>query len=292
MQDDGASDILKATVAAIRSLLRPLASAMIKVGLTFPMFNDLAREAFVEAARRDFAVNGEAPSQSRIAILSGVHRKEVRRLAELEQGASEPPSALPLSAKVVAVWTGDPAYLDAERRPMPLPRSAPDDAPSFERLVRSISKDVRPRALLDEWLRQGMASVEGDVVRLLRPAFLPIDGYREKAYFFGRNLRDHIAAGAHNLAGHQPPLFDRAVYYDRLNPDSVEELRAFAIERSMALLLEVNQKASQLAERDRRDGDGGYRFTLGAFFYSTPTLSSTPTDDDGDQIDAVNQDTG
>jgi hypothetical protein len=257
---------------------------MIKVGLTFPMFNNLAREAFVEAAREDFAVDGEPPSQSRIAILSGVHRKEVRRLAELEHGASEPPSALPLSAKVVAVWTGDPAYLDAERQPLPLPRSRVDDGPSFEGLVSSVSKDVRPRALLDEWLRQGMASVEDDVVRLLRPAFLPTDGYREKAYYFGRNLRDHIAAGAHNLSGQQPALFDRAVYYDRLKPDSIEELRQLAVERSMALILEINQKASELAARDRRDGDGGYRFTLGAFFYADAT-------DDRDQTDDVNPET-
>ncbi|NJO38342.1 MAG: hypothetical protein HC871_12965 [Rhizobiales bacterium] len=271
MQNNESKEVVEATVLAIRSLLRPLATAMIKVGLTFPMFNNLAREAFVEAAREDFAVDGEPPSQSRIAILSGVHRKEVRRLAELDQSMPEPPSALPLSAKVVAVWTGDPAYLDAERRPRLLPRTAPDNGPSFERLVSSVSKDVRPRALLDEWVRQGMATIDGDVVRLLRQAFLPTDGYQEKAYFFGRNLRDHIAAGAHNLAGYQPSLFDRAVYYDRLKPASIEELRQFAIDKSMQLLLEVNQKASDLAARDRRDGDGGYRFTLGAFFFSTPT---------------------
>ena len=39
----------------------------------------------------------------------------------------------------------------------------------------------------------------------------------------------------------------------------------------MELLLEVNQMASDLAEHDRRDGDGGYRFTLGAFFYAAAT---------------------
>lgn len=260
-----------ATVAAIRRLLRPLATAMIKVGLTFPMFNNLAREAFVEAARDDFPVDGAPPSQSRVAILSGVHRKEVRRLTELDDPMPEPPSASTLSAKVIAVWTGEAAYLDADRQPRPLPRSAPEGGPSFERLVTSVSKDVRPRALLDEWLRQGMVVVRGDVVHLLRPAFLPIDGYEEKAYFFGRNLRDHIAAGAHNLADIKPPFFDRAVYYDRLTEESIDELRQLAAKRSMELLIEINQKASELAARDRQDGDGGYRFTLGSFFFSAPT---------------------
>jgi hypothetical protein len=254
---------------------------MIKIGLTFPMFNNLAREAFVEAAREDFAVDGEPPSQSRIAILSGVHRKEVRRLTALDHAMPDPPSALPLSAKVVAVWTGETDYLDAERKPRPLPRVAPDDGPSFERLVTSVSKDVRPRALLDEWLRQGMVKVEDDVVHLLRAAFLPSAGYQDKAYFFGRNLRDHIASGAHNLAGNEPPLFDRAVYYDRLKPESIEELRQLAVAKSTELLIEINQKASDLAARDRQDGDGGYRFTLGAYFFS----ASTGRQDHADPVD-------
>ena len=278
VRDDETADAFEATVAAVRRLLRPLATAMIKVGLTFPIFNNLVREAFVEAARQGFAVDGEPPNQSRIAILSGVHRKEVRRLTELSHTIPAPPSALPLSAKVVAVWTGETAYLDAERQPRPLPRTAHDDGPSFERLVMSVSKDVRPRAILDEWLRQGMVALRNDVVHLLRPAFLPTDGYPEKAYFFGRNLRDHIASGAHNLAGNEPPLFDRAVYYDRLKPESIEELRQMATKKSVELLIEINQRASELAARDRQDGDGGYRFTLGAFFFSAPTGDQGPAD--------------
>jgi hypothetical protein len=271
VQGSEATEVFDATVAAVRRLLRPLAAAMIKVGLTFPMFNNLAREIFVQAAVEDFLVDGKPPSQSRVAILSGVHRKEVRRLTELDHALPDPPFSLSLSAKVIAVWSAEPAYLDAERKPRPLPRTAPDDEPSFERLVTSVSKDVRPRALLDEWLRHKMAAVEDDVVRLLRPAFLPADGYQEKAHFFGRNLSDHIAAGTHNLAGGEAPFFDRAVYYDRLKLESVEALRQMAAEKSMELLLEINREASLLAARDRQDGDGGYRFTLGAFFYAAST---------------------
>jgi hypothetical protein len=172
---------------------------------------------------------------------------------------------------VIAVWTGAPDYLDARRKPRVLPRTAADDQPSFERLVTSVSKDIRPRALLDEWQRQEVVEVRDDLIHLKRPAYLPAGGYVEKAYFFGRNLRDHIAAGAHNLAGDEPAFFDRAVYYDRLRPESVEELRALATEKASELLIEINQRASQLAERDRKKGNGGYRFTLGAYFFGAPT---------------------
>ena len=75
MQGSETTVVFDATVAAIRRLLRPLATAMIKVGLTFPLFNSLAREAFVEAALEDFIVDGRPPSQSRVAILSGARSR-------------------------------------------------------------------------------------------------------------------------------------------------------------------------------------------------------------------------
>lgn len=272
----GTTAVLDATKAAVQHILRPLATAMIRAGMTFPMFNKLAREAFVEAAAEDFPVDGDPPNQSRIAILSGVHRKEIRRLFEQDRSIPEPPPTLPLSAKVIAVWTSASEYLDAGGKPRPLPRSCSDDTPSFEKLVRSVSKDIRPRSLLDEWVRQEIAEIHDDMVHLVRPAFLPAGGYDEKAYFFGRNVRDHVAAGAHNLAGDGQPLFDRAVYYDRLKQESIEELRILAAEKSMKLLIEINKKAGELASRDRKDGDGGYRFTLGAFFFASKTR---PRDD-------------
>jgi hypothetical protein len=276
VSENRSTAVLDAIRVAVRRLLRPLARVGIRAGLTFPAFNSLAREVFIEAALEDFAVDGKPPSHSRVAILSGVHRKEIRRFTEQDRSLPGPPPALPLSAKVIAVWTSDPTCLDETGRPRPLPRSAPDDRPSFDRLVTSVSTDVRPRSLLDEWLRQGVVMQEGDLIRLRRPAFLPDQGFEDKAYYFGRNLRDHIAAGAHNLAGEQPAFFDRAVYYDRLTPESIEELRQLAEEKAMALLLDLNRKASALAARDRKHGDGGQRCTLGAFYFAESTGSNEP----------------
>jgi hypothetical protein len=258
--------------------MRPLARAMIQGGLTFPAFVELARRAYVESAEQDFAVDGAPSSHSRIAVLTGVHRKELRRLAGARADEPGPPAALALSAKVVAVWTGERAYLDAAHQPRPLSRTAAAGEPSFEQLVASVSKDVRSRALLDEWLRQGMVADEDGLIRLRRAAFVPAEGYADKAYFFGRNLGDHIAAGAHNLAGGQPPLFDRAVYYDRLQPDSIAALRRLIDAKATALLLEINQAASALAAQDRAKGDGGCRFTLGAYLFTERTVPSTEPD--------------
>ena len=93
-----------------------------------------------------------------------------------------------------------------------------------EGLVESVSKDIRPRVVLDEWLRLGVARIElvddQELVRLNVEAFVPASGFDEKAFYFGRNLRDHIATAAGNLAGVDPSRLERSVYYDDLTAES------------------------------------------------------------------------
>ena len=74
--------------------------------------------------------------------------------------------------------------------------SPPAGEPGFEDLVASISTDIRPRAVLDEWQRLGVVEVDdAGLVRLVVGAFVPARGFDEKAHYFGRNLHDHLAAG-------------------------------------------------------------------------------------------------
>lgn len=270
---------------AVRRLLRPLVQLMINGEMTFPSFVDLAREVYVDVAVDDFGVGGQPGTDSRIAILTGIHRKAVRSLASRDRTLPGPPPTLALGAKVIAVWCSTPEYLEADGRPRPLPRSAAEGKPSLERLVASLSKDVRPRTILDEWLRLGVVELEGDMVRLRTAGFVPSRGYEEKAYYFGRNLRDHIAAGAHNLTGQEPPLFDRSVYYDRLSSQSIDELRRFCHDKGMDLLLEINHQARALADRDRAAGQPQGRITFGAYFYAEEKidLAQEVTDDNAER---------
>ena len=87
--------------------------------------------------------------------------------------------------------------------PRPLPRLASSsEKHSFESLVRSVNTDIRPRVVLDEWLRLGIVQIdEQDRVCLSVRAFIPRDGSEEMTYYFGRNLHDHVAAAVHNMLG-------------------------------------------------------------------------------------------
>ncbi len=253
---------------------------LIAKGITFPVISRLLKQVYVEAAQEDFPVPGKPPTDSRINLLTGVHRKDIKALRERKRGNEAPSPVLSRNAHLVSKWTGAPDYLDTRGRPRPLPRQGgKDGGPSFDSLVESVSTDIRPRAVLDEWVRQGLARVDDEeFVHLDMDAFVPSEDFADLAYYFGRNLRDHIAASSHNLLGDAPSMLERAVYYEELSPRSVGELAALSRELGSDALVKVNQKAFELAEQDKGSLEATERMSFGVYFYSCP-------DDEGQDDD-------
>jgi len=270
-------------VRALRSLLRPLVHLLVDKRFPFPQLSELLKEIYVEVADRDFAIEGKRQTNSRLHLLTGIHRKDVRRLREAEPDALMVPRNVSLGAQLVAHWTGSPDFVDAEGHPRPLSRRASDaDGPTFASLVESLSKDIRPRAVLDEWLRLGIVQMsDEDCVELVVEAFVPQRGDDEKVFYFGRNLRDHIAAASRNLAGHDTPLLERSVYYDALSEKSVAELAALSEELGMDALKAINRRAMQLQRSDAKaEPDSPRRMNFGVFFYEEAEAADARDGDD------------
>jgi hypothetical protein len=267
-----------ALLSALRQLLRPLVRLLLEHNLQYGALTALLKELYVEVASRDFPLEGKQQTDSRVSLLSGVHRKEVRRLRAETRARDDAPPAVTLGAQLVLLWTSSPRYRDRHGHARPLPRSAERRGEaSFEELVASVNTDIRPRSVLDEWLRLGVAHLDDEGrVRLNTEAFVPAHGFDEKAFYFGRNLRDHIAAAAHNLRAAEAPLFERSVYYGDLPDDAVDELQALANELGMDALQRVNRRAAVLKRSGaRRRGKRG-RITFGAYFFR-----ETASDDEG-----------
>ncbi len=270
-----------AVVQALTQLLRPLVRLLLRHQFTYPMLVRLLKGIYVEVAAQEFPVPGKAQTDSRISLLTGVHRKDVKRLWRGEAEARAAPTVVTLGSQLVARWTTDVEFLDEDAQPRPLPRTSnAADTPSFETLVASVSRDIRPRAVLDEWLRLGVARVdEQDHVWLLADAFVPEKGFDEKAWFFGRNVHDHIAACVHNLAGGDPPLLERSVFSNDLAPASVAELAAIAREQGQQAIHAVTRRAFDLERADVAAGTATERVHFGVYFYTAPRA---PTDPDTD----------
>jgi len=259
----------KALLQAVRVLCRPLIRLLIAKGITYPQLREQLKALYVEVAEEDFMIKGKAPTDSRIYILTGVHRKDIKRLRQAS-GQQEKPAdqVATLGGAVVARWLGLPEYQDEKGEPRSLPRNGDSDQPGFDQLVASISKDVRPRAILDEWLRLGMVTLDGSgAISLNRKAFVPAADFTEQAYYLAHNVHDHLAACAHNMQQQGPPMFERSVYYSSLSPQSVQQLCEVAQREGMALLQRLNQQALQLQQQDKGQPDATRRMRFGSYWY-------------------------
>lgn len=256
--------------AAVRLLLRPLVHLLLSRQITFPILSAWLKEIYVEVASSEFAIEGKRLTDSRVHLLTGIHRKDVKRLREQPEGAvlEERPRSVSLGAQIVARWTDRPEYQDDQGRPRPLPRRPVPGETSFEDLVASVSRDIRPRSVLDEWQRLGVVSLdEGDCVVLNADAFIPSRSFEEKAYALGHTVHDHIAAGAHNLRDETPPMMERSVYYAQLSDASVDELLELAERRGMDALHEVNRRAMELQESDGGGKAAVHRMRFGIYSF-------------------------
>jgi hypothetical protein len=256
--------------------MRPLVRLMMQNGLTFPVLADLLRRLYVEIAVDDLLTGDRGRTDSRISLLTGVHRKEIRRLRALMADPGDAPQIVTLAGEIIARWVGSAPFIDGEGRPLPLPRINNPGAgsnPSFDQLVSSVTTDIRARAVLDDLLGHGVVVMDAeDRVQLNAQAFIPRPGGEEQLFYFARNLHDHVAAAAANIsAPAAPPFLDRSVHYDRLSSAQVETLREYAREAAMRLLLDVNHRARELTAADPQTAPtASGRINVGIYVFDEP----------------------
>jgi hypothetical protein len=257
-------------MAALRHVLQPLVRLLLSHGIQYQAFCNLVKSIYVQVAEEEFQLADKTQTDSRISLLTGLQRRDVKKLREEPVTESNLPKQASMSALLFTIWSGHPEYLDENGAPLPLPRLASKGGErSFEGLVQSISKDFRARVVLDEWLRQGIAVLDDkDRVHLTEEAFTLPQGIEEKAFYFGQNIHDHLAATVHNLAGEAPPFLERCVYYDKLTPESVAEFAQFAKTAGMRALHNVNKHAAELQKRDRGQANAIHRANFGIYNFS------------------------
>jgi hypothetical protein len=257
-------------ISAVRHILRPLVKLLLTHSITFPFLSNLLKSIYVEVATEEFRLQGKPQTDSRISLLSGVHRKDVKTLRPERIHEQTIPPSVSLSAKLVKLWTSDPQRLDETGRHRPLPKLMSEGGgASFEGLVSSVSKDIRSRVILDEWLRTGVVKIdaEGRVCLNTEPASKK-NNFDEKAYYIGQNLHDHLCAAAHNFDGQQPPLLESSIQCNKLTPESIADLDAFTKKMGMQLLDAVTKHAAELEARDADKPDARQRMNFGIYFFN------------------------
>src|SRR5689334_14037827 len=149
----------------LQALLGELAEPLMRVGITPRLFGELAAEAFVKAACQASTLRNGRINQSRVAVLTGLSRPEVRKLMRGPRTASS--RYQPRTMRVIDGWISDSRYITRAGTPRALPMSG--GRLSFAALVRKYAGDVPPHALLEELRRLELVKQEGRQVQLVTP---------------------------------------------------------------------------------------------------------------------------
>jgi hypothetical protein len=268
MKQAGYNKTQAALVKAVSMLSRPLIRLLIEKGITFPQFRELMKTIYVEVATEDFSLDDKKPSDSRVFVLTGVHRKDIKRIRQQgEQEASTITSSASLSGEIIARWNSMADFLDDKDKPRPLLKSGKDNTAGFEQLVSSVNKDVRSRVILEEWLRLNIVRMKGDYVVLNKSAFVTNKEFKEMAYYLGHHVHDHLASCVNNIMAEDEPMLERSVYYSSLTEASVNKLNIIANKKGNELLQHLNKQAIKLYDADKNKADAIHRMRLGVYWY-------------------------
>lgn len=260
----------QALIRAVYKVLRPMVRLLVRHGVSYRSFSDIARRAFIDVAEQDFALEKRKASNSRTAVLTGINRKDIAKIKErphpLQCTVTEPPNA---TARIITAWLNDPKYRTEDGRAKVLPVEAPLGATSFTQLVHEHSTDVTVRALLDELTRLGACEKNDNNLRLLVNGYIPIADMNETLRIFGTAASDLISTMDHNIARLSATTFlQRTVSYDDIPAELLNSIRARCNKEGDQFLLQVND---WLATQDRNEnknliGSGRFRAGIGIYY--------------------------
>ena len=276
------NEIGQTLAAAVRRVLVPLVRILLRHGIAFDDFAEIARRVYVEVGMNEIGITGRKPSISRVAILSGLTRKEVQRIVNIDPAVdAEGEARYNRAARVVAGWVRDAQFADAAGEPRIL-ALASDGAPGFAELVKRYSGDVPARAMLDELLRVGAVARDADGgIRLLSRVYIPHASNADKLQILGSDVADLIRTIDHNLQhGSAAPLFQRKAMYDNVPLEALPRLRALGAKHAQRL---IEQADAWLSAQDRDvtpdvQGTGRARAGIGIFYFEE-TLEPNKTEE-------------
>jgi hypothetical protein len=234
MSDNNKETILK----AFRLLLQPLARILLRSGITWKEAAEVCKTTFVEVATNEFGLHGRPTNISRVAIMTGLGRREVSRLRRLVD-SEQPPDLGKINnaTRVLTGWHLDPAYLGDSGKPRKIMFEG--DTVSLSDLVRRYASDIAPITMLRELVRVGAVNERPDgTLQVLKRYYMPLQMDADAVYRAGSVLQDLGNTIDYNLVRDtaDPTRFEgRATNANVRNVD-VKAFRAFLETEGQALL--------------------------------------------------------
>lgn len=270
----------QALAAAVMKLLQPVVRILLRQGVSFGEFMEFAKRVYVEVAVRDFTLPGRKQTDSRVSVLTGLSRKEVKNVRALGiTNPSDTTARYNRAARVIGGWLKDRSYLDGWGEPAILPQEG--EGATFNTLVGEYSGDVPVRAILDELKRVGaVEQLDDGRLKLVERGYVPSRSEVDKLGILGTDVALLVETIDYNLSC--PPdeaYYQRKVAYDNLPAEAIPQLRKLAAERGQNLLEDLND---WLVTQDRdhnpeAEGSGRKYAGVGVYFFEHDVTETEDT---------------
>jgi hypothetical protein len=234
-------------------MLAPAVRMLLRAGIGFNEFAEIGRQVFVDVARRDYGLQGRPTNSARVALMTGLSRREVARLKKvLAGGENEIRSGSSRLSQVLSGWHLDPEFLDAGGKPRVLAEDG--GSGSLSALLDRYGGDIPRGALIKELLQLGLMAVERDGYRVKVRDYIRAPSDPDMLRQGGRAIHDHATTVVHNLAADAKnlPRFERMATQTDVDRETAEAFHGVLTEKGQAFLEEMD---SWLAKRKSAQGD-------------------------------------
>jgi len=240
---------------AVTRMLAPLVRVLLRHGVSHAEFASWAKQTYVEQAHSNFGIDGKKPTVSRLAIVTGINRKEVKRILDLPADVVPPVAKHNRAIRVVTGWL------------QPLPLIYGDADSSFNKLVKRYGGDVPARAVLDELSRVGTVTEDKSTITLASKGYVPHESEEAMLDLFATSARDLLTTLDHNVSGEGPSRLQMSVAYDDIGAEGLNTFRKLSSKKALALLQELDGELSQYdrTKNPQAGGTGRYRTGLGVY---------------------------
>lgn len=269
---------------ACRTILKPIASFLMKCGITYREFADISKSAFVEVASEEYGIKGRPTNISRVSLLTGISRKEVKRQRDLLATEETDPAGKTTDAtRVLSGWHQDADFLDEQGRPREIPLDG--EGVTFAELCSRYAGDIAVQTMLKELKRVGaIEEIAGGRLKAIRRYYMPTQFDPQWIMNAGSVYEDLGNNINHNLVADDdnPSRFLGRATDDTIDASAIPEFRAFVEEHGQPFLELVDDWLTQ----HRASGDDGgseknsrrVRLGLGMFL-----IQGEPADEEDDK---------
>ena len=257
------SEVRKRLLESLGFLLQPVILLLLKNGITWNEFAEVAKTKFVYVATRRFGIRGRPTNISRVAILTGQDRREVSRIRRAMERPTQPrPLCKP--SQVLEGWYRDPEFLDADGDPRDL---EPDgENGSFAQLARRYAPSIPHVAMIKQLRAVGAVDdLDDGKVRVLKRAYVPRALSEDHIDLWGSVLHDIGTTWEYNLMREpsQHSRFERRAVNLKIDPKALPAFREFLEVEGQAFLERVDDwlSAHELSQAETT----GIRLGVGVY---------------------------